>query len=118
MHNAENGKQEGTANMNGIPYRFDDFGHNDVVAIADSDDNYEWVEACIVSYPSEGYVCFELRGSDGEGDPEALKRLREHLESYTVAFRCDFSKRDGFADAVRKAQAALDSFDWCVKSPS
>lgn len=115
MHNAENGKQEGTAIMNGTAYRFDDFGD---MVIADSDDNYEWVEACIVSYPSKGQVCFELRGSGGEGDPGVRKRLREHLEDYTVAFRCDFNKRDGFADAVRKAQAALDSFDWCVKSSS
>lgn len=115
MYNTDNGKQEGTALMNGTAYRFDDFGCNGFTAIADSDDNYEWVEACIVSYPSEGQVCFELRGSDGEGDPDALKKLREHLETYTTAFRCDFTKPNGFADAVRKAQAARDNFDWCVK---
>lgn len=104
--------------MKKTAYRFDDLGHNDVMAIVDSDDNYAWVEACIASYPSEGQVCFELRGSDGEGDQDALERLREHLKSYTVAIRCDFNKPDGFADAVRKAQAALDNFDWRVKPPS
>ncbi|AQS62605.1 hypothetical protein AGRHK599_LOCUS269 [Rhizobium rhizogenes] len=91
-------------------FKFDDFGFDGKLAIVDPAGNFEWVEPIIENIPSESCVRFDLIGSDGEGDEDARRVLRQHLGSYMIEYICDFRDTDAITRAVGKAEAARDRF--------
>ncbi|MDH7806838.1 MULTISPECIES: hypothetical protein [unclassified Rhizobium] len=62
-------------------FKFDDFGFDGKLAIVDPAGNFEWVEPIIEGIPGKSCVRFDLIGSDGEGDEDARRVLRQHLGS-------------------------------------
>ncbi|MCZ7932352.1 hypothetical protein O9X90_08520 [Agrobacterium leguminum] len=91
-------------------FKFDDFGFDGKLAIVDPAGNFEWVEPIIENIPSESCVRFDLVGSDGQGDEDARRVLRQHLGSYAIEFECDFRDMEDVIRAGEKAEAARDRF--------
>lgn len=91
-------------------FKFDDFGFDGKLAIVDPAGNFEWVEPIIENIPSESCVRFDLIGSDGEGDEDARRVLRQHLGSYMIEYECDFRDMEDVIRAGEKAEAARDRF--------
>lgn len=90
---------------------FDDFGSNGSLAIVDESGNYEWIEPQIGGIPSESCVRLALVPSEGSGDYDARKALREYLlRHYQIDVACDFRDKSAISRAMTEATAVRDRF--------